>query len=151
MFIDFSNKLCKNLIAMDFNIISANEGTLLSDGTQAVALAKNLSPVLYIVNIINTQTMTIGEIEEKIEPINLNIEKILNRMYCSYGVCINLLVTKGSSEKFLDFVNTKEYITGEKINQIWWIADIEKGKLICGEHQPTKLQGIEKAVYAALD
>ena len=146
MYAEFTKNLCHQLIANDYQIVSANNSIELTQETPIVVLARNLSPVLYMVNIINADLMPLSAVTQIIEPLNFEMEKSIKNMNCSYAVCLNLMVTSASNEEVQAYIDEKQLVTGEKINQVWWQVNISLEQLSFGENQPTKILNIAEII-----
>ncbi|MGE4214582.1 MAG: rhomboid family intramembrane serine protease [Anaerotignaceae bacterium] len=146
MYAEFTKNLCQRLIANDYRIVSAKNNVALTQETPIVVLARNISPVLYMVNIINADLMPLNTVTEIIEPLNLQMEKSIRSMNCSYAVCLNLMVTNASNADVQAFIDEKQLVTGEKINQVWWQVNISLEHLSFGKNQPTKILNIAEII-----
>lgn len=146
MYAEFTKNLCHQLIANDYGIVSAKNNIELTQETPIVVMARNISPVLYMVNIINADLMPLNTVTTIIEPLNLQMEKLIQSMNCSYAVCLNLMVTSGSNEKVQAYIDEKQLVTGEKINQVWWQVNISLQQLSAGKNQPTKILNIAEII-----
>lgn len=146
MYAEFTKNLCQQLIANDYCIVSGENDISLTQETPIVAMARNISPVLYMVNIINADIMTLSTVTKVIEPLNYEMEKSLQKLNCSYAVCLNLLVTSASNQDVQAYIDKKQIVTGEKINQVWWHVNISLKQLIVGKNQPTKILNISEII-----
>jgi Uncharacterized membrane protein (homolog of Drosophila rhomboid) len=146
MYAEFTKSLCQHLIANDYGIVLPLNNVALTQKTPIVVLARSISPVLYIVNIINGDAMPVTESTAIVELQNLQMEKAIQNMHCSYAVCINLIVTNISNAAVQAFIDEKQFVNGEKINQVWWQVDISQKQLIFGKNQPTKILNIAKII-----
>lgn len=146
MYVEFTKTLCRQLIANDYRIVSSETNVGITRETPIVVLARNISPVLYMVNIINADLIPLTAVKDIIEPLNLQMEKSIQSMNCNYAVCLNLMVTNASDAQVQAFVDEKEIVTGEKINQVWWMVNISLEQLGFGKNQPTKILNIAEII-----
>lgn len=146
MYAEFTKNLCQQLIANDYRIVSAKNNVELTQETPIVVMARNISPILYMVNIINADLMPLSTVTKIIEPLNFQMEKSIQSMNCSYAVCLNLMVTSASSEEVQAYIDEKQLVTGEKINQVWWQVNISLEQLSAGINQPTKILNIAEII-----
>ncbi|MDD3570401.1 MAG: rhomboid family intramembrane serine protease [Lachnospiraceae bacterium] len=146
MYAEFTKTLCQQLIANDYHIVSAKNNIELTRETPIVAMVRNLSPVLYVVNIINADIMPLSTVTKVIEPLNYQMEKSLQKLNCSYAVCLNLLVTSASNDEVQAYIDEKQIVTGEKINQVWWKVNISLQQLVVGKNQPTKIVSLAEII-----
>jgi len=147
MYTYYTRNLCYNLIADGFYIASNKK--LITEHTPVIILMKSQSPVLYMVNIINADLYLAGHFERQSKDMLGNVENNLNTMHCSSCVSINLLVSSKLAEENKVFCDEKHIETGERINNVWWTADLNNKELYAGKEQPSKVAGIEKFVQMA--
>ena len=143
-FKDYAAVLCHNLIENGFQVIS--QKTDITDYTPVIVLMKNVSPVVYFVNVINADFYLAGNFERQSKEMYKDLEENIKKMYCSSAVSLNLLVTDVLCSENKAFCDEKEVLTGEKIANVWWTADLKNNLLYTGKKQPSKLMGIEKII-----
>lgn len=146
MYAEFTKSLCRNLIANDYSIVLPLNDVELTQKTPIVVLARSISPVLYMVNIINGNEMPVNKSAAIVELQNSQMEKAIQNMYCNYAICINLIVTNTGSAEVQAFIDEKQFVNGEKINQVWWQVDISQKQLKFGKNQPTKILNIGEII-----
>jgi len=147
MYTDYTRNLCYNLIADGFYIASNKK--LITEQTPVIIMMKNQSPVLYMVNIINADFYLAGHFERQSKTMLGDVETNLKNMHCSSCVSVNLLVSSTLADENKVFCDEKQVETGERINNVWWTADIGKNELYTGKEQPSRVAGIEKLAEMA--
>ncbi len=150
MFKDFAENLCRSLIENGYYTVSPKGGAEITDNTPFIMLARNLSPVLYTVTIINAGAVGENMITSVAEPVNMSMERSLAELRCSYAICLNLLAAPKDPIIFKSYVDKKDNIPGGKINQCWWLADLENKKLLFGKNQPTKIMELDEIIKNVL-
>ncbi|MCI8342567.1 MAG: rhomboid family intramembrane serine protease [Firmicutes bacterium] len=151
MFQDFSETLRKNLMERDYHIISPKENFFVTENTPFLMLARNMSPVLYTVTIINANVLNEETISAVTNSINISMETTVEKLRCSYAICLNLIVCSNDAVIYESFVDKMERVSVGRVNQCWWIADIKTKKLIYGKKQPTKLMDLENIINVSLN
>ena len=147
MYTEYTRNLCYNLIADGYYIASNKK--LITEQTPVIIMMKNQSPVLYVVNIINADIYLAGYFERQSKSMMKDVQTNLNNMYCSSCVNVNILVSSVLAEENKKFCDEKAVETGERINNVWWTADLNSKELYVGKEQPSKVDGIEKLVNMA--
>lgn len=147
MFIDFVQKLCKNMIASGFQISGSKKEVLsLSNQTEIVILYKKESQIIYIAAVMNANLIMPQTYEYKVSSYLDSVKAQLSGIDCNFIVCISIVVSDTEEEEIKNYVVGKEWFPGEVINRIWWYIPLDKENIYRGDSQPDKILNIQKII-----
>lgn len=125
MFVAFTQILFRKLIENDFNSIKVNE---LNRDSKNLILAKQIGPVLYIVNIINRDQFILDTYTEHIQQVESTIG--YNNDYAQHIIVLNLLVANNVDEGLIDYIHQDFFDSEKKIHNICWAVDLNRLELV---------------------
>lgn len=150
MFYNFAKNLCKALFRAEFQLVTANsrEETSLSEQTDFVVLSKNMSPVLYILSVVNIEKMPLPAYQQIIQPFLDRLTERLPDYRCNHIICVHILAGATISDSLEPLLSSPP-LPGEKTNQVFWHADLHTNTLNIAPGAPSKILQIQDAVQEA--
>lgn len=152
MFSHFAEKICEGLIEEEFHLNFAPESkAILAESTDFLLLAKNQSPLFYLVSIVNQDQISLQQYQQEMEPILRRLEENLNRRYrCSRCVCVHLVPYETEKKAVKDWIASTQMLSDSALLQVWWGINTDNGEITVGQGQPTEILNFRKKIAKAI-
>lgn len=148
MYQEFTKNLCDKLIQEDFHILY-NRNAILTEDTKYLYLGKNISPVYYMIGIVNCQEISPSDYEEIVKNDVLQIEKTLQQIACTRVINLNILVTNPQDMEVSQFLQSTSFLPDSTVFHVWWKVFPEQMTFTAGPGQPDKLLNIHTMLAKA--
>lgn len=150
MFVNFTKELYSQLIDKEFTRIQGVSEDELTEETGFISLIRQTGAVVYIVNIINAESMNFQMYEKYIEYYKNQVIDMINRNNIPHTIMLDIVVLTEISEEFHQYFYSHKMFDEEKnsIYNIVSLADLKNKEFLIDKSQ--KILNIYEMVYKAL-
>ncbi len=150
MFINFAMNLYKNLIENNFiSIVNNFTDSELTENTKFISVYKQIGSVVYIVNILNINKITLELYEQQSNEYKSYILPRLENLNCEHIIMLDLMISDNVTEELISYTSKEEFIPEESFHIIEWIVDLDNNKIISSK--TNKILNIDELINLSLN
>ncbi len=148
MVTDFLKKATKLLTDQQFTLSSQLGG---EENTQVVVLVKNLSPIFYVVFLLDGSRLDIDRFERERNVFLKRAEENLPSYFCSRLISLQVIACPFYEKGLMENINQKEILPESQTLSVWWQAALNEKKLYAAKGHPDEILQLKKLFTAAMD
>ena len=152
MYPGFAKSILRQLAETEFETILPQYRPLTKE-TGISAAAKNLSPLLYLVSIVNLAVQPYEPYLDRIKPMTDSLEKQLEAQRCNHLVAVHIFVEDKRREGFrpelLAWLDSQETIPDAPVLHVFWAVNTQSKEFIAGKNQPDKILYLREVIEKA--
>lgn len=151
----------KKLIENEFTLSSAlDTGTI--NQNSAVLLLKQDSPILYVVSLVNGETINLQNHELFMNEYLQCLQKSLSTYHCSKIIALTIVIAEfaqqypqqivnNNTSQIIDFVKKKELIAQENYFHAWWYLSQKRKIIEMEKSQPKDILHLRQMALDSLN
>ncbi|MEA4816697.1 MAG: rhomboid family intramembrane serine protease [Lachnospiraceae bacterium] len=151
MYKDFAINAALDLISEEFRILGDLNINRIEEKTEDIILFKNLSPIIYVVALINADVLDVSQYAEKSRNLAGEFNKFAEENHIGRLIYINVFAGKKNIADFFEFAKSKPYIPDAKPLSVFWCVDLESKKLLIPEGSADKILNIQDVLKRAIN
>lgn len=148
---EFFSSFYNELISNEFYLIkNFYDSTVISNESKYIGLFKQIGPMVYIVNIINTKNTGEGY-KDIVDGAEEKLKNLFGSLDARNIIFVNILITDNPDDNLLKFSDIENFDIDSEIIQARWIVNTVSKDIIVLGNQPDKLLNINALIYKSLN
>ena len=142
MFQETVKRLLQDLASRGFQEVGGHDG--------AYTVLKPYHPVLYLVDILDGDRLSGSQVLANLPHRAEQAQHFAQSCHCSQTICLTIYFVSHGAKAQEEALFHSPFPESDTLHTVFWLVDIETGQWTAPPGQPTRLQGIDKAVGVAL-